>query len=808
MRLFLFSICTALFFFLPDNAQAQYWRTLTNPLYRAHTKVNKNELVVAEKILNKRIHTTDTLNPIYWHCRTRIAESKDLLDLALFNARKSVLAIQMLQNSTELYAEFLRVYIMDAYYLDLYYRKLLYQKYNTQRSLTSTIANNKLLGYYLQESQSIASRLPLSNINRRITLPLITENINALNDTIIFNRVIETRNTHKTWEYLQGFGTNSDQLNQLPAHLKSFYLQARDSFYNWTYENVLLKHTEQDFLNFIKTYPSAPQITQALAQADELAFAQCRNAHSAPNYTQYLEKYPYGKYRKQAKMLLRYLTVVPVPFARADGKYVFVDSLKMQSWIDSAYDFAYPFCLKYHTQWSPNAATLISGCALVMKKDEFDRNQWFYLEKDGTPFNDKRYDEIRQISPKHAIVSNSNHYGLIDLHGRELLPPIFKRIFFDTLNEIGTVFNGEFWALFNKYGKRISPFEYNEIATPEDESDLPVAFPKFQDNRILVRKEKDLLVLDFEGNKHFLGSFSHITPFTNHLALATLPDSRQLLIDTSGKAQSDTFVRLSILIPGHYYQAEIQSIKPRFGVLFVNKTFPALMHLRSDIPVETAWYWNNVHFLTKTNGEWQIHSSQDSMVFKSKTVEIMSHAQTVFVQTLKKNPKSRNSPWVKKWFNPYTHNFSVATAQEIGVLQEERIVLYENSKARLFHINETPLPVFHETKSVAEVSDIREIYRINRNQLLFAKTDTSQTIIDLNGKMLFEFSPYEIEEFGSQYFIQNREDGQYLINQNQGDLLGPFHEINEEGFEGYYLVNDHKKWVWIDARKRWFGESE
>ncbi len=76
MRLFLFFLCATLLCFLPENAQAQYWRTLTNPLYRAHTKINENQLVIAEKILNKRQYTADTLNPIYWHSRTRIAEAK------------------------------------------------------------------------------------------------------------------------------------------------------------------------------------------------------------------------------------------------------------------------------------------------------------------------------------------------------------------------------------------------------------------------------------------------------------------------------------------------------------------------------------------------------------------------------------------------------------------------------------------------------------------------------------------------------------------------------------------------------------
>jgi hypothetical protein len=808
MRFFLISICAYILFFLPGNTQAQYWRTFTNPLYNAHWKLNENQYLKSQKILQKRASTPDTLNPIFWHSLTRIAEFQDQPDSAIYYARKSVVSIQILQKNTELYAEFLRIYILDAYYLDLYYRKLLYQKYHTQRSTSSPTANNKLLGFYLQESQGLAQSLPLTNINRRITLPLITENLNALNDTIAYNRVIQTKNTQKTWNYLQELGNSDPQIQQLPVHLKSFYISARDSFYSWTYEDVLIKHNEQEYLNFIQKFPSAPQVKHALLQADELAFAQCRNAHSAPIYTAYLEKYPYGKYRKQAKMLLRYLTVVPVPYARADGKYIFVDSMNMRPWIDSAYDFAYPFCLKHHKKWATNAATLISGCALVMKKDEFDRNQWYFIEKDGTPYNDKRYDEIRQLSREYAIVSLSNRHGLIDGHGRELLPPIFERIFFDTQTQVGTVFNGEFWALFNQYGKRISKFEYNEIITYLEESKAPIALPRFENNRILVRKENSLLVLDFEGNQRFLGTFTQITPFLNYLAVATLPNKRQLLIDTNGNALSDTFISLVPYIPGQFYQAQLPSKKPQYAALHIAQSQPKLLRFRSESPIEFARYWDNPHFLSKINGEWHIHNAQDSLVFKSKTGDFKSHAQTLFISLQRKNPKLRNSPWVKKWFNPYSHSFSSAASEEIGVLQNKRIVLYDNNKALLYKVDETPLPIFHESKSTPDVSNIREIFRINRNDLLMVRTDSSQTLIDLNGKMQFDFTRQTIEEITPPYFLQSRPNGQFLITENNKTIIGPFDEINEEGFEGYYLLNKTDKWIWVDAKKRWFGELE
>jgi hypothetical protein len=804
------TLYTTLFIFLfswGQNVQAQYWRTFVNPLYKAHWKLNENEHLAAQKILQKRAATPDTLNPIYWHSKTRLAEYQKQPDSAIYFARKSVLTVQMLQKSTELYAEFLRIYILDAYYLDLYYRKHLYDKYNSQRSLTSPISNNELLGFYLQESQYIAPYLPLQNINRRITLPLITENLNALNDTIYFKRVIQSKNTAKAALYLKEMGFNTPGNSQLPKHVQSFCQQTQDSLFAWNYEKTSQSHTEAAYLQFIADNPEAPQVTQALSQADELAFSKCRNAHTALDYTHYLTQYPFGKYRKQAKMLLRYLTVVPVPFARADGQYVFVDSITMRPWIDSAFDFAYPFCLKHHKKWAANAATLISGCALVMKQDEFDRNQWYFIEKDGTPLNGKQYDEIRQISSTKALVSRADRHGLIDQYGRELLPPIFERLLFDTSNQIGMVHNGDAWALFNSYGKRISKFEFTEVSHNTNDQIAPTALVHFENNRIIVRKENTDMVLDFEGNLNFIGGFNSIEPFQYGISVATLPDKRQLFIDTNGTALSDTFLALLSWMPGAYYQATIPGKKITYGVVSIKNQGPQLLNFRSENAIEFAWYWSNPHFLTRTNTEWRIFNAQDSLVAQGKTMDVKGHAQTLFIQTLRKNPKNRNSPLIKKWYNPQKNGFSEISGEEIGVLQEERLVVYEDKKARLFHVNETAYPLFSETEPLKEAAEIREIFRINRQDLLMARTDSLVGIIDLNGRLRLPFTSGEIEEFDEINFIHANQGQRVLLNENNQVLLTDFEDLNDEGFEGYFLLKRHDRWMWSDKRKRLFGET-
>jgi len=51
-------------------------------------------------------------------------------------------------------------------------------------------------------------------------------------------------------------------------------------------------------------------------------------------------------------------------------------------------------------------------------------------------------------------------------------------------------------------------------------------------------------------------------------------------------------------------------------------------------------------------------------------------------------------------------------------------------------------------------------------------------------------------------------NGQYLITEDNKTILGPFDEINEEGFEGYYLINKASRWFWVDMKNREFIEMD
>jgi hypothetical protein len=329
----------------------------------------------------------------------------------------------------------------------------------------------------------------------------------------------------------------------------------------------------------------------------------------------------------------------------------------------------------------------------------------------------------------------------------------------------------------------------------------------FDNNRIIVRKENTDMVLDFEGNLNFIGAFNSIQTFQYGISVATLPDKRQLFIDTNGTALSDTFLALLSWMPGAYYQATIPGKKITYGVVSIKNQGPQLLKFRSDNAIEFAWYWSNPHFLTRTNTEWRIFNAQDSLLAQGKTMDVKGHGETLFIQTLRKNPKNRNSPLIKKWYNPQKNGFSEISGEEIGVLQDERLVVYENKKARLFHVNETAYPLFSETEPLKEAAEIREIFRINRQDLLMARTDSLVGIIDLNGRLRLPFTAGEIEEFDEINFIHVNQDQRVLLNENNQVLLTDFEDLNDEGFEGYFLLKRHDRWMWSDKRKRLFGET-
>jgi hypothetical protein len=372
------------------------------------------------------------------------------------------------------------------------------------------------------------------------------------------------------------------------------------------------------------------------------------------------------------------------------------------------------------------------------------------------------------------------------------------------------VYNGEFWALFNtQYGKRLTKFEFTHYRQLWENNNAEIDVLKFFDNRISVQKENTSLLIDFEGNPYFLGNFSRLEPYFKGIAVGQLPNKKFLLIDTLGNAVSDTFIQIEPCFPSPYYKVETEDKKLKFGLVIFD-TVQRKFHvskIKSEKPIEFAWYGGTPLFLAETNGESRIFTPQDSILFQSKGVEIKSHAMDIFVQNVRKLPKAKTGPWLKKWFNPINRSFSQISADEIGVLHSNLLVIYDNKLAKLYQFDEQEIPLFQEDKPLKEVNEVKEIFGLNKGELFVVRTDSTEAIIDKNGRILIPFGKGNLEDFAPNLFTRTTEQGMLLMNLKNKVVLGPFEEIQEDGFEGYLLIKKEGRWMWLDSKNRLFGET-
>lgn len=795
-----------LFFVIAEKSQSQTWRTWIDPLYKSHVLINDSQFVKAEKTLHYKKEKIDTSHPIWYHSWCRIHQNNDSLEQALYFAKQAFLSLAILQDNIEKFTVFKKIYYMDIQYLSLYYRYLLIDKIDKSKSTKLKRINKELIAFITNEQKQLNSYIPTQNEVLVMTIPRLIRNLHQLNDSIDYHKAISSVSVTTISSYLNSLAGSDEQLQALPPHLKSFYKNASDSLYLWEFNSVLNENLENGFLFYAKTYPHSPYYRAAMLNADKLAFQTCRIKHQQTEYEEYLKKYPNGRYRDQAKKLLRFLTVVPVPFLRLDGKYIFVDSSNHRTWIDSTYDFAYPFKMNYHSDWSSNASCLITGCALVMHVDSFGRNQWYYIEKDGNTLNGKSYDEIRQIELKKAFVTSNGRYGLINEYGTEILPPIFEKLYYDTLNKLSVVFNGDKWSLYNANGKRLTNFVLDEIVLNEDLSMVPLETVRFLDNRIVCKRNSRPWVINFLGKPIFMNDYEYLTPYVQGYSIAKLANKESyVLIDTIGRILTDTVDELL-----QHNQSKLFVLKKN-GTYRVSKFKDSICQWTVNsfkVPM-IADYWGNTQFAVWDHNSWMIYDSNSDVLADNKSKiddNLILIGDQILVQKkrIKKKGTYRNS---LKWFNPHLHDLSKIISEQIAILNHSRILVKYNGQASLFGIDETEYPIFSTSKEL-KIPHFKSITRSQDPSLFIAHSDTIQLVVDTIGKVVFNGNNQEIEILQNG-FITTSKKGQFktLYNTKGQKRFSGFNDLIEPSFPGYYLLQKHQKWFWMDYMMRSLSEK-
>ena len=778
------------------NIQAQHWRTFTNPLYKAHRLINDSLFEEAKALLESKKHKIDTHHTIWYHSKSRIALHEQKLDEALSLSKKALCAIFELSKYPEEQQKFKELYYFDDHYLSLFYRQILVWHFHQEKSSTSTKQNNALQARYKSQLVELIPCINQKNVLFKLTYPRLINHLKALNDTIEFNLILEQRSSPLLYDYIKGIGQTPEEVLKAPAQLRSFYIQGIDSLFRWEFQKAKLENTESAFLEYARKYSESPYKTLARNRAEEIAFRRCRESNLENQFIDYLRRYPNGKYRNQAQKLLNYLTVVPVPILTLDGKYRYVDSMNKRSWIDSTYDFAYPFKLKYNHAWLNNGTCLITGCALVMKRDSFEKNKWFYIEKDGTRYNQKAYDEIRQISSNRAFVSVNDRYGIINQFGEEILPPVFEKVYFDTLNKLGIVFNGSAWAIVKSNGQRLTPFDIDFIPLTDVLNEVPIETIRFTDNRIVCLKKNIPWSFDFNGQPSFVGDFSELSSFHHGIGIAkNRKTGFYSLIDTIGNIILDSAENIEQFKSNNIYTALVKGVH---YVLVIQNSKISWSVKSNEKPI-IANYWGEPQIAIKRKRQWFVYSS-----INPKGHSLMSTKNPMYVYgdeilcTNRLVSKSRKKIKINQWYNPRSKEMSVVKAEEIAILDNKQLIIYNDARPFLYDVTEKEYPIFSEDTLETLPVKYTDITRSTIPSLLWVSSDSLQYIINRNGRILTKYRAQSIDILSPELVLASSPKGKkQLLDFNNRLIIKDIKDIQYPIFPGFFLINDGEKWLWV-----------
>ena len=825
-----------------------------NKLYKAHQLIENKDFKKSKEIIFKQIQGKDSNQCIAWYDLSRIYENDKKFDSALIFSEKALLKLfiqhQKASEAIKLnkryslslnhFNDLITSQVEKLYVLNRKSEPNLLGKKNRNVfyaeqfiSLKNRVQNHLLYKNYLDTS----THEQVKNLGCVIQLEWSIQHLQYCEDTIEFKTVLASKNINIYKGYIDHYWKNIEKTQQLKnvIHLKNFYKVIEDTLFKTAFELVLIENKEQTYLKFIEEYPNAPQKDSAFNLAENIAYLDAKSANSNSKYEIFIEKYPKARHRAQIDYLKRYLNVVPVPYLTKELKYVYVDSASSETWTDSVYDFAYPYASNYHKKWYANGSMLVPGCALVMKFDDFGASDFFYIEKDGTPVNQKTYDEIVQFSANMAFVQKADRHGIINSQGQEILPCKFQRIYFDTSLKLGILFNGKSWGMFNITGKLITPIQYSNILSPFSSITVNVDIMELPKVLIAVMNDNLWGYITLSGEKAIEFNYKQAFPFKNGVALVETTNGKWMYIDFGGKQVSKEYDLIQDLESGYSKVVRITEGKKKYGILAkpfgskipqMNLTHAQLhdfgrtykIKYQSDSihqefkeilsPIhDDIIFTINLHFnafAVKTPKGYLIYDTSGAIICKNPIPNLTVFAQKLFVTKEKKQVK---------WYNYKNNLMSNLSFEEINIISDHLVAGLTKGMWNIFNINEKSLPISNEKGMIYK--DFEAIVPSEKEGYFMIQKKGVWGLCNENGKVILDCKYQDIyfTDNINNFIVRipettsNEESSWGVINTTGKFIVDPvFEGISFEDFSGYWLVPYNEKNAWLDQKGNLFAE--
>lgn len=610
----------------------------------------------------------------------------------------------------------------------------------------------------------------------------------SLIDQLEFDSLMQTRN-------IAALSARRAQLLKIKkpnGQTKIMIQRAEDTLTQWEFELAAAEDQELGYRRFLIQYPQAPQKNSILQRLEGLSFERAQQINTIEAYEAFLKnQLPPPLQRAdltfRAQFLLRSLTVNPVPVAynlamtHKEGFY-FADSSTLQPWMELDYKMAYPFALNNNRHlFVENGATLIPGCALVMRTDTFGLIEYSYITKDGKAFTKNNYETIFQFSTTMAFVQRGGRWGILTHRGKELLPCKFENLRYDTFAKRGALQLGKKWALFNESGKLITTPKFDAIGFETWENE-PTESPAklWIRNRCAAKINNNWALIDTLGNS--------LTPFA-YESMSSLPFGRFMGKINDGyclwrdtiQCSAEYSEAVDFGKPYTLVQQKGWGIIDTLGKILVPPVYEKAMLVGSTVALLKNKKWNFYY----SKGEF-------NLPIKGSIDDFRMHGDGMVYARQKKN-----------WILYHAYTKTVRKVKSIDLQQLTDTLLLEPIGSHWF--------ITHANGKILLSDTLQSLSRINDHEWFATRGSDNQNNANLMGLLCLPSMQWSLKPL-YQEIIPSQKSSQYMVKKNDrwgvvnnfGDIVVPliYDAITDSEYPGYWYVLKGEQTLWIDASGR------
>ena len=419
----------------------------------------------------------------------------------------------------------------------------------------------------------------------------------------------------------------------------------------------------------------------------------------------------------------------------------------------------------------------------IFNKDD----KYGLLNEKGEVLIDNKYDDIQPFKNGLSVIKDKNRFGAINLKQQLILQPVYEKIIIDSANGLLKTFENNHCQVFNRWGKAVTPVQYEEIKVQRYAM-------------MLARQGKQWFLQNSDGKIIGNNSYDYVNDFQDLHAIAIWKNGAGL-IDTKGNWVVEPVFDSLKIISSHLVITFSNGIYNIINVF--NKK---IQHaVEKFVPVHS-----NFFIITKGGKQGLINYRGQEII--PSQYNFISDFSKDSILTVKKD---------QKWgLIDLKGNIILKTApacEEMKIMQEERVAVKIKNKYGFFdkegglrianryvavqNFNEGMCAFYLKGKwgfiNKAEEIIIQPQYDLVesfKNNIVLVKKNNKWGILNKQGQEILKPQFEKIIPLGNGKFISESAGKKGLIGANGNEIIPVGFDILQETPDNYFIVRKNNKY--------------